>query len=63
MLDGVDCVVTMRCGVEGVSPATFVAAEDQELEGSSGKPMEKVREVRDQLAKKVMMLPGELLQE
>ena len=56
MLDGVDKVVTMGCGLEGACPATFVTSEDWQLEDPEGKPIEKVREVRDEVEAKVKEL-------
>ena len=53
MLEGVDRVITMGCGVEGVCPASFVPTEDWELEDPEGKPIEKVRQIRDEIKAKV----------
>lgn len=61
MLDGVDRVVTMGCGVEGVCPASFISTEDWGLEDPSGKPLERVREIRDEIEKRVRILLSELL--
>lgn len=61
MLDGVDRVITMGCGVEGVCPAALITTEDWGLEDPAGKPVEKVREIRDQIEKKVKALLNELL--
>jgi protein-tyrosine-phosphatase len=56
MLDGADRVITMGCGVEGVCPATFVTTEDWQLEDPEGKPIEKVRQIRDEIEAKVKKL-------
>ena len=53
MLDGADRVVTMGCGVEQSCPATFTETEDWGLEDPKGKPVEKVREIRDEIRKRV----------
>ena len=53
MLDGVDKVVTMGCGAEGVCPATFMPTEDWRFEDPEGEPIEKVREIRDEIEAKV----------
>jgi arsenate reductase len=53
MIEQAHKVVTMGCGVEGVCPATFVETEDWELEDPRGKPLEKVREIRDQIRSRV----------
>jgi protein-tyrosine-phosphatase len=59
MLGGVDRVITMGCSVEGVCPATFVPTEDWQLEDPEGKPIEKVREIRDEIEAKVKKLVRE----
>jgi arsenate reductase len=56
MLDGADRVITMGCGVEGVCPATIVPTEDWQLEDPEGKPIEKVREIRNEIEAKVKKL-------
>jgi arsenate reductase len=56
MLDGADRVITMGCGVEGVCPATIVPTEDWQLEDPEGKPIEKVREIRDEIEARVKKL-------
>jgi arsenate reductase len=60
MLEDADKVVTMGCGVEGVCPATFVPTEDWQLEDPEGKPIERVRAIRDEVAAKVKRLIEEL---
>jgi protein-tyrosine-phosphatase len=52
MLD-VDRVVTMGCNVEKACPASFVPTEDWELEDPEDKPIEKVRQIRDEIKAKV----------
>jgi arsenate reductase (thioredoxin) len=61
MMEGVDRAITMGCGVEGVCPATFVPGEDWHLEDPEGKPIEKVREIRDEIEAKVKTLIQEIL--
>ena len=56
MLDDADRVITMGCGVEGVCPAAFAPTEDWHLEDPEGKPVEKVREIRDEIEAKVKKL-------
>lgn len=53
MMDSADKIVTMGCGDEGVCPATYVETEDWSLEDPSGQPIEKVREIRDQILDRV----------
>jgi arsenate reductase len=50
----------MGCGVEGVCPASFVPTEDWELEDPENKPIEKVRQIRDEVKAKVEGLIKEL---
>ncbi len=61
MIEDVDKIVTLGCGVEGVCPATFVPSEDWHLEDPEGKPIEKVREIRDEIEAKVKTLIQEIL--
>ena len=60
MVDTADLVVTMGCGVNldeaaegGVCPAVFVPSEDWGLEDPKGKPIEKARQIRDQIKSRV----------
>jgi len=53
MLDGADRVITMGCGVEGVCPATFTETEDWGLPDPKGQSVDKVREIRDDIEKRV----------
>lgn len=53
MLENADKVVAMGCGVEGVCPASFTPVEDWEIEDPEGKPIEKVREIRDEIGARV----------
>lgn len=70
MVNGADKVITMGCGVnlddiehEGaVCPAVFVESEDWGLEDPKGQPVEKVREIRDQIKARVEKLINELLE-
>ena len=56
MIEPVDRVVTMGCRVEEVCPATFIETEDWELEEPRGKPLERVREIRDKIKAKVIKM-------
>jgi arsenate reductase len=60
MMESADKVVTMGCGVEGFCPASFVPTEDWQLEDPEGKPIEKVREIRDKIGAKIMKLIEEM---
>lgn len=56
MIEEADRVITMGCGVEGVCPATFTETEDWGLLDPKGQPIEKVREIRDEIRRRVMDL-------
>jgi len=68
MVDSADRVVTMGCGVSfddvdhggAVCPAVFVKSEDWGLEDPKGQPIEKVREIRDQIKVRVDKLIEEM---
>ena len=60
MLGTADKVVSMGCGVEAVCPAAFVPTEDWQLEDPEGKPIEKVRAIRDEIETKVKRLIEEI---
>ena len=60
MLEQADKVVTMGCGVEGVCPATWVETEDWQLDDPRDKPLEKVREIRDEIKARVIKMLAEL---
>ena len=60
MLESADRVITMGCSVEKACPAAFVQTEDWELEDPEGKPLEKVRLIRDEIKKRVDALIKQL---
>lgn len=60
MLEDTDKVITMGCGAESIYPAAFVSTEDWQLEDPEGKPIEKVREIRDEIKAKVKKLINEI---
>ena len=60
MIEQADKVITMGCGVEAVCPATFIETEDWDINDPSGKPVEKVREIREQIQARVLALLKEL---
>jgi len=60
MLTAADKVITMGCMVGDVCPATIVETEDWSIEDPCGKPIEKFREVRDIIKKKVERLLNDL---
>ena len=56
MLDEADGVITMGCGVEGTCPASMVETEDWDLEDPKGKPLERVRQIRDEIRARVVRM-------
>jgi protein-tyrosine-phosphatase len=61
MVEGTDRVITMGCSVEKACPASFVPTEDWKLEDPEGKPIEKVRRIRDEVKARVEKLARELV--
>lgn len=56
MVEHADRVITMGCGVADTCPAAIVPMEDWGIEDPEGKPIEKVREIRDIIKIKVVTL-------
>jgi len=60
MVKEADKVVTMGCSVEKFCPAPLVKnVIDWNLEDPKGKPIEKVREIRDEVERRVLKLLSE----
>ncbi len=60
MVEQTDRVITMGCGIESVCPAGFVETEDWNLEDPADKTLEQVRQIRDEIKKRVMKLLEQL---
>jgi arsenate reductase (thioredoxin) len=61
MAQEVDLVITMGCNDQGVCPVSFFKHTiEWHLEDPKGKPIEKVREIRDQIERQVLELIAEL---
>jgi arsenate reductase len=61
MADAATRVVTMGCGVDAAScPARIHLSDDWGLDDPAGQPIEKVREIRDQIRERVERLVTEL---
>lgn len=61
MADSATRIITMGCGVDATScPARIHLSEDWGLDDPAGKPIEKVREIRDQIRERVEGLLSEL---
>lgn len=59
MASEADRAITMGCAIEDVCPAGLVETEDWGLEDPSGKPIERVREIRDEIERRVKALLAE----
>jgi len=59
MIEEADKVITLGCGA-AVCPAPLVESEDWSIEDPSGKPIEKFREVRDEIKRRVEKLIQEI---
>ncbi len=61
MADRADRIISMGCGVDAEAcPAKFILTEDWGLDDPAGQPIEKVREIRDQIAERVRTMLLEL---
>jgi arsenate reductase len=60
MLDGAERVITMGCNVEEACPANMVITEDWALEDPKARPIEDVRQIRDEIQRRVWALLREL---
>ncbi len=60
MMKSADKVITMGCGAEKVCPAAFIPMEDWQIEDPEGKPINKVREIRDEVKARIKRLIEEL---
>jgi arsenate reductase len=61
MADGAEKIITMGCGVDAQAcPARFLVTEDWGLDDPAGQPIEKVREIRDQIKTRVEALLTEM---
>ena len=62
MVDGAARVITMGCGMDAEAcPAGFMVTEDWGLDDPAGQPLEKVREIRDQVRERVERLAESLV--
>jgi protein-tyrosine-phosphatase len=60
MADGADRVITMGCMDAGQCPSYLRGAVDWGLEDPSGKPIETVRRIRDEVERRVRALLEEM---
>ena len=60
MAQDADLIITMGCNDNGICPGPFFKPTiDWKLEDPKGKPIEKVREIRDEIEKKVRIMLDE----
>jgi arsenate reductase len=60
MLEHAARVITMGCSVEQACPASFVTTEEWQLDDPEGKPIEQVRQIRNEIEARVERLIEEL---
>jgi arsenate reductase len=60
MLEHAARVITMGCSVEQACPASFVPTEEWQLDDPEGKPIEQVRQIRNEIEARVERLIEEL---
>lgn len=61
MADAADRIISMGCGVDAEAcPAKFLLTEDWGLDDPAGQPIERVREIRDDIAARVRRMLTEL---
>ena len=57
MVQEADMIIVMGCSADGFCPAPLLnKVVDWGIEDSKGKPIEKAREIRDEIERKVRML-------
>ena len=61
MVEQADKIISMGCGVDAEAcPARFILTEDWGLDDPAGQPIDKVREIRDQIRTHVRALLSEI---
>lgn len=61
MADRADRIISMGCGVDAAAcPAKFLVTEDWGLDDPAGQPIERVRQIRDQIKARVEALVDSL---
>ena len=55
-IENADKVITMGCGVEQACPASFVGTEDWGLDDPKDRPVNEVKEIRDEIKRRVTEL-------
>jgi len=61
MAESADRMITMGCGVDAATcPAAFLPIEDWDLDDPKDQPVEKVRQIRDEIERRVRALVEEM---
>lgn len=61
MADEADKIISMGCGVDAAAcPAKFLLTEDWGLDDPAGQPIERVRQIRDQIRSRVEAMLDEV---
>ena len=60
MVDDADYAFTMGCAIDDACPAVFVPSEDWGLEDPAGQPIDKVREIRDEVEVRVRAMLADM---
>ena len=60
LADWADRIITMGCGIDESCPTVRTEVEDWRLPDPSGQPLAEVRDIRDQIEKRVNLLLREL---
>lgn len=62
MVESADRMITMGCGDDaaGLCPAKIIETEDWALEDPKDQPLEKVREIRDEIQRRIANLLNEI---
>jgi len=63
MVDQANLVITMGCSAVAACPASWVETRDWGLDDPKGQPIEKVREIRDEISVRVKKLLSEIGEE
>jgi arsenate reductase len=56
LIEKADLMITMGCGADTGCPARYVKTEDWKLDDPTGRPIEQVRAIRDDIRAKVIRL-------
>ena len=60
LIDGADRVITMGCAVDDPSCPAVLAEQDWGIDDPAGAPVPKVRQIRDEIARRVRVLLREM---